>query len=75
MNQSEYTYYYSSIDTHIDFEVNVQPNSGDTDLFMYLYDSAAIGSQPGNWERPTRSHFDYYSQSSNMVDSISFTSG
>ena len=74
MNQTEYRFYYTIIDTNSDLHVLVQPLSGDPDLFLNVFDKNKVGDDVALWERPTKFQANYSSQSSVMSEDITIPS-
>lgn len=73
MGNKEYEFYYSFIDTNKGLKLILQPDQGDSDLFLNIVDKETAGNDGSQWVRPNRETNDYSSQSTVMNEEIILT--
>lgn len=70
MEKAEYGFFYTFADATVDFKIRVQPEAGDPDLFVNVFDKVTAGGEMNSWVRPTKDKSDYMSQSTIMSEEV-----
>jgi hypothetical protein len=70
LSELEYAFYYTFVDVAGDFKITVQPETGDPDLFLNVFDKDNVSSNSSTWIRPTKDNAQFLSVSTVMTEVI-----